>query len=334
MTGRRKARGRAPRRIRGALARPATMILVLLVLAGSAAAFAISEGLKVQKAAITAVHVGKIFSPVCDCPTDRVSIAFRLTRSDRLTVGVVDSHGQIVRTLVGEQAVRAGQASLHLERAHQGRGRRAGRHLRAAYPPPPRREDARPPQPDHGRHRAAADRGRVGPPARDLARRRRPLGRRARPLPHRRARARPSLRRTGSCGPARSSSAQSDTIDWYGRVEGSPLPPGTLSPLARSGRQRRQLLESRSRRERSRSGTSSCRRRCWSRSRARASRRARSPPTRRRCTTSCGAARAPSPPGRRRAGSSFRAPAKPGRYTLVVGAAGHRARAVLVVAKR
>jgi hypothetical protein len=83
------------------LARTATLILVLLVMAGSAAAFAISEGLKVQRAAITAVQIPRrVFSPVCDCPTDRVSIAFRLTRSDRLTVGIVDTHGQIVRTLV------------------------------------------------------------------------------------------------------------------------------------------------------------------------------------------------------------------------------------------
>src|SRR5580765_7046490 len=70
-------------------------------MAGSAAAFAISEGLKVQKAAITAVQIPtRVFSPVCDCPTGRISIAFRLTRRDRLTVGIVDSHGQIVRTLV------------------------------------------------------------------------------------------------------------------------------------------------------------------------------------------------------------------------------------------
>src|SRR5215469_1252114 len=73
-------------------------------MAGSAAAFAISEGLKVQKAAISAVQIPRrVFSPVCDCPSDRVSIAFRLTRTDRLTVGIVDSHGQSIRTLVGNK---------------------------------------------------------------------------------------------------------------------------------------------------------------------------------------------------------------------------------------
>lgn len=73
-------------------------------MAGSAAAFAISEGLKVQKAAVGAVQVPvRVFSPVCDCPSDRVTIAFRLTRSDRMTLGIVDSHGQIVRTLVASK---------------------------------------------------------------------------------------------------------------------------------------------------------------------------------------------------------------------------------------
>jgi FlgD Ig-like domain len=78
----------------------ATAVLVLLILGGSAASFAISEGLKVQRAAITAVHVGKVFSPVCQCPTDRVAIEFTLTRSDRMSIAIVDAKGRSVRTLV------------------------------------------------------------------------------------------------------------------------------------------------------------------------------------------------------------------------------------------
>jgi hypothetical protein len=75
-------------------------VLVLLVLAGSAAAFAVSERLKVQKAAITGTHVDKVFSPVCGCPTDRATIAFRLTRAESLSIAVVDSRARVVRTLV------------------------------------------------------------------------------------------------------------------------------------------------------------------------------------------------------------------------------------------
>ncbi len=78
----------------------AITLLVLAVLAGSAAAFAVSEGLKVQKSAITGTHVDKAFSPVCDCATARATIAFRLTRPEKLTIGVVDSAGRVVRTLV------------------------------------------------------------------------------------------------------------------------------------------------------------------------------------------------------------------------------------------
>jgi hypothetical protein len=78
----------------------ATTALVLVLLAASAASFAISEGLKVQRAAITAVHVGKIFSPVCRCPTRKVSIAFSLTRVDRASIIIVDAHRHGVRTLV------------------------------------------------------------------------------------------------------------------------------------------------------------------------------------------------------------------------------------------
>jgi hypothetical protein len=86
---------------RRAVARSATTLLVLGVLAGSAAAFAVSEGLKVQRAAVTGTQVAKTFSPVCDCATDRASIAFRLTRPDRLDIWIVNSNGRIVRTLVG-----------------------------------------------------------------------------------------------------------------------------------------------------------------------------------------------------------------------------------------
>jgi hypothetical protein len=90
-----------PGSLRGeARRRTAITLLVLCVLAGTAAAFAVSERLKVQKAAITGTHVDKVFSPVCACSTDRATIAFRLTRAESLRIGVVDSRGRVVRTLV------------------------------------------------------------------------------------------------------------------------------------------------------------------------------------------------------------------------------------------
>jgi hypothetical protein len=83
------------------LSRPAPLLLALAVLVASGASFAISEGLKVQRAAVTAVRVPvRIFSPVCACPQRRVDIGFRLTRSDRVTLGIVDANDRLVRTLV------------------------------------------------------------------------------------------------------------------------------------------------------------------------------------------------------------------------------------------
>jgi FlgD Ig-like domain len=82
------------------LRRAATTVLVLAVLAGAAAAFAVSEALKVQVAAVTDTHISKVFSPVCNCEKQRARIEFRLTRSERLTLDVVDSEGDRVRRLV------------------------------------------------------------------------------------------------------------------------------------------------------------------------------------------------------------------------------------------
>src|SRR5262245_43424666 len=90
----------ARRRLRW-LSRPAPLLLALAVLVASGASFAISEGLKVQRAAVTAVRVPvRIFSPVCPCPQRRVTIGFRLTRSDRVTLTMVDANDTLVRTLV------------------------------------------------------------------------------------------------------------------------------------------------------------------------------------------------------------------------------------------
>jgi flagellar hook capping protein FlgD len=74
--------------------------LVLALLAGSAVAFAVSEGLKLQKRPITPIEITKVFSPVCKCPTARAKIDLRLLRVDRITLAIVDSGGKKVRTLV------------------------------------------------------------------------------------------------------------------------------------------------------------------------------------------------------------------------------------------
>jgi flagellar hook assembly protein FlgD len=82
--------------------------LVLALLAGSAVAFAVSEGLKLQKRPITPTFITKVFSPVCNCPQAKALIKLRLLRRDTITVTVVDSNGKEVRRLVDRKRFNVG----------------------------------------------------------------------------------------------------------------------------------------------------------------------------------------------------------------------------------
>lgn len=73
-----------------------TIVLLGLLLA-TAAAFAITEHLKLIKSPIYAPRVTKRFSPVCRCASDNADISFKLRRVDSVTVTIV-SGGQIVDT--------------------------------------------------------------------------------------------------------------------------------------------------------------------------------------------------------------------------------------------
>jgi flagellar hook capping protein FlgD len=83
--------------------------LVLALLAGSALAFAVSEGLKLQKRPITPTEITKVFSPVCKCPQARATIDLRLLRRDTITLTIVDSHGREVRRLVDRKRFNTGK---------------------------------------------------------------------------------------------------------------------------------------------------------------------------------------------------------------------------------
>lgn len=80
--------------------RNAPLLLVLALLAGSVVAFVVAERLKLERSPVGGTQVDKVFSPVCDCPQRRARIEFRLRRSDRLTLSVLDVDGEEVRTLV------------------------------------------------------------------------------------------------------------------------------------------------------------------------------------------------------------------------------------------
>jgi hypothetical protein len=81
------------------VARLLPIALVLALLAGTAAAFAVTERLKLVRSPIGAPEIDKTFSPVCDCAKERARIAFRLRRAEDVDVAIVDGSGDVVRTL-------------------------------------------------------------------------------------------------------------------------------------------------------------------------------------------------------------------------------------------
>jgi hypothetical protein len=76
-------------------------IVVTFLLGGTAAAFALTEQLKLERSPVLRTSVGKLLGPNCHCRKyGTVSIGFALRKPDTLTVAIVDSHGQVVRTLL------------------------------------------------------------------------------------------------------------------------------------------------------------------------------------------------------------------------------------------
>jgi hypothetical protein len=105
------------------VARALPTLLVLALLGASAAAFALTERLKLEKTPIYRTHVGRpipgqpnrtglaLFSPVCRCATNHVEIRFYLRKADRLTV-TIERKGEKVDTLVEDRPYRRGWVRL------------------------------------------------------------------------------------------------------------------------------------------------------------------------------------------------------------------------------
>ena len=81
-------------------ARVLVAVVVTFLLGGTAAAFALTEQLKLERSPVLRTSVGKLLGPRCRCPLRRVKIGFVLRKPDTITVVIVDSQGQIVRTLL------------------------------------------------------------------------------------------------------------------------------------------------------------------------------------------------------------------------------------------
>jgi FlgD Ig-like domain len=91
------------------LARFLPVVLVVGLLGGSAAAFAVTERLKLERSPIFATRVGKVVSPVSG---RRVPIDFRVRKADDLSVAIVDRNDDVVRALVPSHHVRPGPQQL------------------------------------------------------------------------------------------------------------------------------------------------------------------------------------------------------------------------------
>jgi hypothetical protein len=90
----------------------AIAVLVLGLLGGTAAAFAVTEALKLERSPIAGPRFTKLFAPKCSCEQNTARLRFRLRRADRLDVVVVDSQATPVRTLVTHLEHRQGVVRL------------------------------------------------------------------------------------------------------------------------------------------------------------------------------------------------------------------------------
>jgi flagellar hook capping protein FlgD len=86
-----------------------TATLVGLLIA-TAAAFAITERLKLVKSPVTGTHISKVFSPTCSCARGKANISIKLRHGDTVTIEILDSKLRSIRLLVGSQPVPRGRS--------------------------------------------------------------------------------------------------------------------------------------------------------------------------------------------------------------------------------
>lgn len=91
-----------------------TATLVGLLVA-TAAAFAITERLKLVKSPITGTRISRVFSPTCGCARGKANISVKFRRRDVVTVSVLDSKLHPLRTLVVGERVPRGRSVFRWE---------------------------------------------------------------------------------------------------------------------------------------------------------------------------------------------------------------------------
>jgi len=81
----------------------------------TAAAFAITERLKLVKSPIYGTVISPVFSPVCSCARGKALIRIKLRHGDHVTVSVLDRNLEPLRTLATGQAVPRGKSVFRWE---------------------------------------------------------------------------------------------------------------------------------------------------------------------------------------------------------------------------
>ena len=92
--------------------RLAITALVLGLLVGTTAAFALTEALKLEHSPLARVRFAHFVAPTCGCRRATARLAFRLRRSDTLDAVMIDDDGDPVRTLVDDSRRDAGRIVL------------------------------------------------------------------------------------------------------------------------------------------------------------------------------------------------------------------------------
>ena len=129
-------------------------LLVVALLGGTAAAFAVTQGLKTRPSPITAPRIQKVFSPECDCPT-RVAVIRQVAQAGPRAAPDRRRRRKRRPDAGARQAAAPRDGHLHLERPRRpGPFRRGGR-LQAARPSDRPAPDDRPAERDAGRHDSA-----------------------------------------------------------------------------------------------------------------------------------------------------------------------------------
>lgn len=86
--------------------------MLIGLLFATAAAFAITEHLKLEQAPIHGTLISRYLSPDCHCASSKATIAFKLRHPDRVTVRIVDARTHTVATLAQRRPEPKGQVTF------------------------------------------------------------------------------------------------------------------------------------------------------------------------------------------------------------------------------